>query len=104
MRFVLRTAAAVLPAQVKADSFCGGLQGTGPPRLADRVDVQRKALVVPRFALRLREWERRMRTIGYLDEGYPAAQLWLSDWEHLGMDEVAVRAEAVTNEIEPLKV
>jgi hypothetical protein len=45
-----------------------------------------------------------MRTIGYLDEGYSAAQLWLSDWEQLGMDEVAERAEAVTTEIEPLKV
>jgi hypothetical protein len=54
--------------------------------------------------LRLRDWERRARTIGYLDEGYSVAQLWLADWERLDGDALAERAERLMTEIEPLKV
>ena len=52
----------------------------------------------------LRDWERRARTIGYLDEGYSVAQLWLADWERLDGDALAERAEKLLTEIEPLKV
>jgi hypothetical protein len=104
VRFLLRVGAAVLPADVSKDMFSGGLQGTGPARLGDRVEVLRMAVAVPRQLLRLRDWERRARTIGYLDEGYSVAQAWLADWERLGGDALAERAEKLMTEIEPLKV
>jgi FtsH ternary system domain X6 len=104
IRWQLRVAAAVLPPDVSKDMFSGGLQGTGPARLGERLDVLRLALAVPRHLLRLRDWERRARTIGYLDEGYSAAQAWLADWERLGGDALAERAEALVGEVEPLKV
>jgi hypothetical protein len=102
MRFLLRVAEAVLPVDASKDHFCGGLQGTGPAKLAERIDVLRSAVAVPRNLLRLRDWERRARSIGYLDEGYAIAQSWLSDWERFGGDELAQRAERVIAEIEPL--
>jgi hypothetical protein len=104
LRFLLRVAVAVLPADVSRDHFCGGLQGTGPAKLAERIDVLRRAVAVPRYVLRLRDWERRARSIGYLDEGYATSQTWLADWERFGGDELAKRAERVIAEVEPLTV
>src|SRR5262249_58512971 len=70
----------------------GGLQGAGPPRLADRVEVHRRALALPRHLDRLQRWERKARGVGFLDEGYAASQVWKADWEQLGGDELAARA------------
>jgi hypothetical protein len=104
VRFVLRAAQVILPADVSKDHFSGGLQGSGPAKLAERIDVLRMAVALPRHVLRLRDWERRARAIGYLDEGYAAAQLWLSDWERFTGDDLARRAEAVVSEVEPLNL
>jgi hypothetical protein len=104
VRFLLRAAAAVLPAGVTPAAFAGGLQGTGPARLADRIDVQRRALALPRHLESLQRWERRARSVGYLDEGYAASQLWKADWERLGGDELAARAAALVRLVEPLTV
>lgn len=104
MRFVLPIAAAALPVDGTKDLFCGGLQGTGPSRLADRVDVLRMSVALPRQVLRMCDWKSRARAIGYVDEGYAAAQLWLADWERFHGDELAERAERVIGEIEPLNV
>jgi hypothetical protein len=104
VRFVLRIAAAVLPADVSKDMFSGGLQGNGPARLSDRIEVLRMAVAIPRHVLQLHNWERRCRAIGYLDEGYSVAQLWLAEWERLGGDALAERAESLVNEIKPLRV
>jgi hypothetical protein len=104
VRFLVRVAAAVLPAGVTPAAFAGGLQGTGPARLADRIEVQRRALAVPRHLDRLQRWERRSRSVGYLDEGYAASQLWKADWERLGGDELAARAAALVRQVEPLAV
>jgi hypothetical protein len=102
VRFLLRTAAAVLPPGVTPDAFIGGLQGNGPPRLADRVEVQRRALALPRHLERLQRWERKARGVGYLDEGYAASQVWKADWEMMGGDEIANRAAALVRRIEPM--
>jgi hypothetical protein len=104
LRFLLRVAEAVLPDDVSKDQFCGGLQGAGPVKLAERIDVLRRAVAVPRYVLRLRDWERRARSIGYLDDGYASAQAWLSDWERFSGDELAKRAEAVVTDVEPLNL
>jgi hypothetical protein len=104
VRFLLRVAAAVLPEGVVPAAFIGGLQGPGPARLAERVEVHRRALALPRHLERLQRWERRARGVGYLDEGYAASQLWKADWERLNGDELAARAAALVRQVEPLTV
>jgi hypothetical protein len=104
VRFLLQTAAELLMPNVTPAFFVGGLQGGGPPRLADRFEVYRRAVALLRHLDALQRWERRARTIGFLDEGYAAAQLWKSDWERLGGEELAARAQAVVRQIEPLRV
>jgi hypothetical protein len=103
LRFILEAARAVLVPDATPETFFGGLQAGGPARLADRLDVQRQALALPRHVLRLRDAERRCRGIGYLDEGYAAAQFRLSEWERLDGEALAQRAAALLQAIEPLK-
>jgi len=71
-------------------------------RLDDRGRVSR-ASVAPLACLdRLRAWERQAREVGYFDEGYAAAQLWKSDWERLGGEDLRDRARALLREADPL--
>ncbi len=104
VRFLLRTAATVLVEGITPAAFIGGLQGKGPARLADRVEVHRQALALKRHLERLQRWERRARSVGYLDEGYAASQLWKADWERFGGEELAARAAALLRQVEPLTV
>ena len=83
--------------------WTGGLQGSGPPRLADRLDTQRSALAVPRQMEILDSWQQRALGIGYFDEGYHASQMWKADWEGVNGDRVAARARAVIETLEPLR-
>jgi hypothetical protein len=103
-RFILRVARTVLTPDLKANSFFAGLQGTGPPKLADRLEVHRRALALPRHLERLQAWERRARGVGFLDEDYAVSQLWKGDWERLNGDELTDRARALVKQVEPLKV
>lgn len=103
-RFVLRSASAVFAGGDLTPAFwTGGLQGTGPPRLADRLETQRVALALPRQLETLQRWERTARSVGYFDEGYQASQLWKADWEAAGGDMVAARAHRVLEQLEPLR-
>ena len=104
-RFVLRAASAVLtaPGDLGPAFWTGGLQGQGPPRLADRLDTQRAALALPRLLDALQVWDRKARGVGYFDEGYAASQLWKSDWEAARGDEAAARARQVLDQLEPLR-
>jgi hypothetical protein len=104
VRFVLHSAGVLLAPDLPAAFFFSGLQGTGPPRLADRIEVHRRALALPRHLGRLAAWVRRARGVGYLDDGYAVSQLWLADWERLRGDELAARAEGLLRQVEPLKV
>lgn len=104
MRFVLQSAAALFRPDVTIEGLYPGLQSAGPARLADRVEVARRALALPRQVVWLRERERQARGIGYLDEGYPAAQLWLSDWERLDGDRLAAKADELLHAAEPIQV
>jgi hypothetical protein len=104
VRFVLRAAAAVMPEGVTPAAFFGGLQGPGPPRLSDRLDVHRRALALLSHLGRLEKWQRRAHGVGYLDEGYAASQLWKADWERLHGDELTARAAALAQQLEPLTV
>lgn len=104
VRFLLQTCAAIMPVGVTASAFVGALQGVGPARLAERVDVHRRALALPRHLERLHHWVRRARSVGYLDDGYAASQLWKVDWERFEGDALALRAAALLREIEPMAV
>ena len=102
-RFVLRTNAAVLQSDMTPVFWTGGLQGSGPPRLADRLETQRAALALPRQMETLEAWQERARYVGYFDEDYQASQMWKADWEAVNGDRVAVRARAAVEMLEPLR-
>ena len=51
--------------------WTGGLQGSGPPRLADRLDTQRAALALPRQMEILEAWQQQALGVGYFDDGLP---------------------------------
>jgi hypothetical protein len=102
-RFVLATNAALFQGELTPIFWTGGLQGSGPPRLADRLDTQRSALALPRQMVMLEAWQAQARTVGYFDDGYAASQLWKEDWERLDGDRIAERARAAVQMIEPLR-
>jgi hypothetical protein len=102
-RFVLRTNAALLQSDLTPVFWTGGLQGSGPPRLADRLETQRAALAVPRQMEILEAWQDRARYVGYFDEDYQASQLWKADWEAVDGNRVAARARAAVEMLEPLR-
>ena len=82
--------------------WTGGLQGSGPPRLADRLETQRSALSVLRQAARLRQWEQRARRSGFMDEDYAARKFWLGEWERLQGKQCTTRAMQIVQVLEPL--
>jgi hypothetical protein len=102
-RFVLRTNAALFTSELTPVFWTGGLQGSGPPRLADRLDTQRAALAVPRQMDVLDAWQREALNVGYFDEGYQANQMWKADWEAANGTRVAARAHAAVEMLEPLR-
>jgi hypothetical protein len=102
-RFVLRTNAAILRSDLTPVFWTGGLQGSGPGRLADRLSTQRAALAVPRQMEALEAWQERARFVGYFDDDYAASQMWKLDWEAARGDDVARRARAAVEMLEPLR-
>jgi hypothetical protein len=103
-RFLLRTASALLAGpELDPGFWTGGLQGSGPPRLADRLETQRVALAVPRQLDTLQRWDRRARSVGYFDDDYQASQLWKADWEAAAGDAIASHAKRILERLEPLR-
>lgn len=102
-RFVLNTNAALFQGDLTPIFWTGGLQGSGPPRLADRLDTQRAALAVPRQMDILEGWQQRALYVGYFDEEYQASQMWKQEWEAIGGDQVALRARQAVDMLEPLR-
>ncbi len=102
-RFLLGVLGKLLATPDMTPTFwTGGLQGSGPPRLADRLETQRSALSVLRQAERLREWEQRARRSGYMDDDYAASKFWLGEWERLVGTQSTSRAAQVVQMLEPL--
>jgi hypothetical protein len=102
-RFVLKTNAAILTSDLSPTFWTGGLQGSGPPRLADRLDTQRAALAVPRQMEMLEAWQQRAVYVGFFDEGYHASQMWKQEWEEADGDRIAGRARHAVEMLEPLR-
>lgn len=103
-RFLLKTAAAILTQpDLTPGYWTAGLKGTGPGRLADRLDTQRVALAVPRQLETLHDWDRRARAVGYFDDEYAAAQWWKGEWEATGGDALTATARRLLDQLEPLR-
>lgn len=103
-RFLLGVLGKLLATADMTPTFwTGGLQGNGPPRLADRLETQRSALSVLRQAERLRQWEQRARRSGYMDDDYAASKFWLGEWERLVGTQSTTRAVQVVQMLEPLR-
>lgn len=103
-RYVLNVNATLFRGELQPIFWTGGLQGSGPSRLADRLDTQRAALAVPRQMETLAGWEESARAVGYFDDGYAASQMYKQDWESVEGDRVATRAHAAVDAIEPLRM
>jgi hypothetical protein len=103
-RFVLKAAEAILRSPDLGPEFwTGGLRENRPQRLADRLATERVALALPRQLDVLQRWDRKARSVGFFDEDYAASQLWKADWEAARGDELAARAKAVLDKLEPLR-
>ena len=103
-RFVLAANATLLaPSELGLGFWTGGLQGQGPPRLAERIETQRAALAFPRQLETLQGWERQARAVGYYEEDYAASQLWKADWELARGDAVAAQARGLVERLDPLR-
>jgi len=102
-RFVLRTNAAVFTSEMTPVFWTGGLQGSGPPRLADRLDTQRAALAVPRQMELIEGWQQQALNVGYFDEDYQSSQMWKAEWEAANGNRVAARARITVEMLEPLR-
>jgi hypothetical protein len=70
-------------------------------RLAQRTAVYRDALAFVRQMERLAQWQQQALGVGYFDDGYEASQLWKSDWERCGGDELCDRARTIVREVAP---
>ena len=80
--------------EVLARRWIGDLR-VGAMRLAERTIVYQSASSFLAIGARLRSWTQECRQVGYLDEGYAAAQLWLADWARYDGDNVTLRAAAM---------
>ncbi len=70
--------------------------------LERRARVARASLAPLATLDRLRGWEHQARGVGYFDEGYVAAQLFKSDWEAAGGEELWPRARSLLRSADPL--
>jgi hypothetical protein len=100
-RFLLRALSLAVTAEATAKRWVAGLATAGP-RLLDRTETYRCALILVRQLDRLRGWAASARAVGYFDEGYAVAQLWLTDWEHYQGDMLAQRAQALQRQLESM--
>jgi hypothetical protein len=103
-RFLLEGLDLLLRGDPPLTQWTGGLQATAPPRLADRIETQRRGLAPLRLLDTLKQWEQRARTVRHFDEEYAAAQLWLSDWERCDGNTAQTRAHALLRQVEPMRM
>lgn len=98
-RFLLRALQTGVTADAAAGRWVAGLQSAGT-RLADRAETYRCALALIRQLDRFQRWAASARCVGYFDEGYAAAQLWLADWEQCQGEELTRRGLALQRQLE----
>jgi hypothetical protein len=105
-RFLLKALAELLSPDLTPQFWLGGLIGNGPPKLAERLEVQRSALAVLRQLERLGQWTKWAGSVSFItdEELYPSAQLWLSDWEQYRGKEILLIAQQLLRQVEPLRM
>lgn len=101
-RFLLRAAHHLLGPHANAGMWTAGLQTTGQ-RLADRAATYQAATSLLRHLDRLAAWTRWARGVWRFDDEYPAAQLWLEDWEQVSGDDLIDRAHSIVRELDPMR-
>jgi hypothetical protein len=100
--FLLRAGAHLLGPYAHPGMWTGGLQMSGQ-RLADRATTYQAATTYLRQFDRLMGWARWARSVGYFDEGYEAAKLWLSNWEQYDGDALHTRAQTIIRALDPMR-
>jgi len=103
-RFLLKVNGTILaPENLTVGFWTAGLQGQGPPRLAERLETQRLALGVPQQMQTLERWNRQAQGIGFMDDDYAASQLWKTDWESHRGELIAAKARTLLEQLQPLR-
>lgn len=100
-RFLLDVGARLAAEGAPASRWVGRVD-LGALRLAERGEVYRETLALPRALQSLAEWQRQARGVGFTDEGYAAAQLWKQDWERFQGDTTCAAAERLVRSLDPL--
>lgn len=72
-------------------------------RMTERASIFHAALAFFHGLSRLDQWTQRAQAVGFYDEDYRASQLWKSEWERLGGDELWLRARRVIELVDPLR-
>ncbi|MCA9064440.1 MAG: hypothetical protein KDA96_15320 [Planctomycetaceae bacterium] len=85
-----------------SEKWMGRLDVSGL-RMADRVTVYRAALAWFHSVATLSEWNRYAQSVGYYDEDYRASQLWKSEWERRGGDQIERHARRVIDATNPVR-
>lgn len=101
-RFLLRAAHQLLGPHAHPGMWTGALQ-MGGQRLADRAATYQAATAMLRQLERLAGWTRWARGVWRFDEEYPAAQLWLEDWEQFEGENLVPRAQAIIRNLDPMR-
>jgi len=102
-RFLIRAAYHLLGPNAHAGMWTGALQ-MGGQRLADRTATYQAATVLLRHLERLAAWTNWARAVWRFDDEYPAAQLWLSDWERYEGDSLVFRAQTIIRALDPMRL
>jgi hypothetical protein len=102
--FLLQALSTILePSEPRLTFWLGGLHGSGPPRLADRLETQRAGLAFIRQTETLARWDQHARTVGYFDEGYALSQYWKELWEAHQGPVLLAKARTLLEQVEPLR-
>jgi hypothetical protein len=72
-------------------------------RMAERSELYRTALAFFRCIERLHRWNLQAQDVGFYDENYRASQLWKSEWERHGGDQIHQRAQRIIELVDPLR-
>ncbi len=101
-RFLLQAAHRLLGPHVDHRLWVSSLEMSGQ-RLADRAATYQAATSFLRCLERLAGWTRWARSVWRFDDEYPAAQLWLEDWEQHQGDQLVLRAQQIIRALDPMR-
>jgi len=101
-RFLLRACHQLLGEAANPSMWTGALQTAGQ-RLTDRSATYQAATALLRQFERLGAWAAWGKSVWRFDDEYPAAQLYLSDWETYHGDVLLHRAQKIVRSLDPMR-